>query len=59
MDTVPVFQTRTDSNGEWIVAVRWPSGHIRDYRGFINESTANEWAAKKMQTWLKSSRKDA
>jgi hypothetical protein len=52
MNEVPLFQARKEKEGEWIVAAKWPSGHSQDFKGFTSESLANEWIAKKLQTWL-------
>jgi hypothetical protein len=56
MNEVPVFQIRKHEESEWVVAVKWPSGHSEDFKGFGSESLANEWIAKKLQTWLDESK---
>ena len=56
MNEVPLFQIRKEKEGEWIVAVKWPSGHSEDFKGFTSESLANEWVAQKLQAWLDDSK---
>ena len=59
MNEVPLFQIRRGERDEWIVAVKWPSGHNEDFKGFASKSLANEWVSKKLQAWLEESKTDA
>ena len=59
MNEVPLFQIRRGERDEWIVAVKWPSGHNEDFKGFASELLANEWVSKKLQAWLEESKTDA
>ena len=59
MNEVPLFQIRRGEREEWTVAVKWPSGHNEDIKGFASESLANEWISKKLQAWLEESKADA
>ena len=59
MYEVPMFQIRRDERDAWSVAVKWPSGHTEDFKGFASESLANEWISKKLQTWLDESKANA
>ena len=50
--TPPVLQIRRREGENWFVAATWPDGKFEEIEGFKTESEANEWIAKKFQTWL-------
>jgi hypothetical protein len=52
MADLPVLQIRRGEGGDWLVAATWPDGCFEEIGGFENETDANEWVAKKFQTWL-------